>query len=139
LFTFYVSHFTGLLDFDTSQISSRSVFSYPNQKKKKINLAMGDTRPNIFLLHGAFHRSAAGDQVISHLSRKGYRCIAPQLCFVGVGGHGKATTNWHPSVEQVQQLLSTETSAGRDVVVVNHSLGGLAGCSWVKGYTDASN
>lgn len=96
---------------------------------------MKSTKPTLLLLHGAHHPAAVWDQVIALLSAKGYRCIAPELCFVG--GSGKAISTWRPCIEQVQQLIATETAAGRDVVVVNHSLGGLPGCSAVEGYTAA--
>jgi hypothetical protein len=98
---------------------------------------MVGTRLTIRLLHGTFHLSSAWDKEMSHLSRKGYCCVAPRLCFVVVGGHGKAMTNWHPCVGQVQQLLPAETSAGQDVVVVDHSLDGPASCGSTKGYADA--
>lgn len=98
---------------------------------------MSNAKPTILLLHGAFHPPAAWERVIAQLSTKGYRCVAPQVCFVG--GTGKAPSTWHPCVEQVQKVLSEETSAGRDVVVVNHSLGSLAGCSSIEGYTKTNS
>jgi alpha-beta hydrolase superfamily lysophospholipase len=98
---------------------------------------MSTEKPTLLLLHGAFHPAEAWDNVITHLSSRGYRCIAPQLCFVG--GIGKAPSTWAPCVEQLQQLLSKETSSGRDVVVVNHSFGGIAGCSAIEGYTELSS
>lgn len=59
--------------------------------------------------------------------------MPPQLLFVG--GQGKAISTWETCVEQLQELIREETSAGRDVVMINHSLGALAGCSAVEGLT----
>jgi hypothetical protein len=38
---------------------------------------------------------------------------------------------------QIQDIISTETSAGRDVVMINHSFGGVVGCSAISGFTAA--
>ncbi|KAM5349030.1 hypothetical protein ACJ41O_008853 [Fusarium nematophilum] len=93
-----------------------------------------EKKPTLIFLHGAHHTGAGWDQVISHLAPRGFKCVAPDLCFCG--GIGRAPATWTPVVEQIQKLILAETSAGTDVVLVNHSLGGFAGCSSVEGFTD---
>jgi hypothetical protein len=43
-----------------------------------------------------------------------------------------------PCIAQVQDIISTEASAGRDVVMINHSFGGVVGCSAINGFTAAN-
>ncbi|KAK7757911.1 hypothetical protein SLS62_000289 [Diatrype stigma] len=100
---------------------------------------MANREITILLLHGSFHPASVWDDLISHLDGRGYRMLAPQLCFCGSSVGGSSTEepikSWQECIDQVRALLSQETSAGRDVVLVNHSMGGIIGCSAVKGFT----
>ncbi|KAI1251576.1 hypothetical protein MGN70_006144 [Eutypa lata] len=95
---------------------------------------MADKETTILLLHGAFHPTSVWDDLIPHLHKHGYRTLAPQLCFCGSGDE-RPITSWRACIDQIQTILSQETSAGRDVVLANHSLGGIGGCSAVQGFT----
>lgn len=95
---------------------------------------MANKQITILLLHGSFHPASVWDDLTSHLDGRGYRMLAPQLCFCGSGTE-EPIKSWQECIDQVRALLSQETSAGRDVVLVNHSMGGIVGCSAVKGFT----
>ncbi|KAH8174113.1 alpha/beta hydrolase family protein [Sarocladium implicatum] len=94
---------------------------------------MATSKPTLIFCHGAFHPSSAWNGLIKHLEPLCYRCLAPQLLFVG--GEGTAISTWEPCVQSLQELIRGETCAGRNVVIVNHSLGSLAGSSAIEGFT----
>ena len=43
-----------------------------------------------------------------------------------------------PVVAALQEVIAAETALGNDVVLVNHSVGGMAGTSAVKGFTKSN-
>jgi pimeloyl-ACP methyl ester carboxylesterase len=91
------------------------------------------SKPTIVLVHGAYHRANVWDRVIADLTAKGFRCVAPQMCFCGTDEPVRA---WQTCIDQLQAVLRDEVREGRNVVVVNHSLGGIGGCSAVRGFTE---
>ncbi|KAI1498879.1 alpha/beta-hydrolase [Biscogniauxia marginata] len=93
---------------------------------------MAGVEVSIVLIHGAYHPASAWGRVIPQLQAKNYRCLAPQICFCGTE---KPIASWQTCVDQIQEIIAQETSAGRLVVIVNHSLGGIPGCSAVEGFT----
>jgi pimeloyl-ACP methyl ester carboxylesterase len=88
--------------------------------------------PSLVFVHGAWHGPEHWEPLATVLRKEGFSCFTPLLDFCG---------SEHPvdsiasSIRQIQQNLETETSAGRNVVVINHSFGGCVGCSSVKGFT----
>ena len=101
-------------------------------------LSMPSSKPTFLLIHGSWHPKEVWERVLPFLNAAGYNTITPQVCFCGTE---KPVASILPCITQVQGIIAQETSAGRDVVVVNHSFGGVVGCSAVKGYTatDPSN
>ncbi|KAL7628063.1 hypothetical protein AAE478_002259 [Parahypoxylon ruwenzoriense] len=93
---------------------------------------MAGVEISIVFVHGAYHPASAWERVIPQLQAKNYRCIAPQICFCGTE---RPAASWKMCVEPIQEIIDQETSAGRLVVIVNHSLGGIPGCSAVEGFT----
>lgn len=88
--------------------------------------------PTLVLLHGAWHTPSCWDTVITTLTSKGYKCLAPELLYCNTE---KPIESMLPVITQVQDLIAAETTQGNDVVLINHSFGGFAGSSAVKGYT----
>jgi hypothetical protein len=90
------------------------------------------TKPTLLLLHGSWHSNQTWERLLPLLDGKGYKTIAPQVCFCGTE---EPLTSIAPCIAQIQAIIAEETSAGRDVVMINHSFGGVVGCSSVNGFT----
>lgn len=93
---------------------------------------MTNQRPTLIFVHGAFHTAEYWNPVKNTLEKKGYRCLAPNLMYNGTGIPIKSNA---PAVAELQDIVVAELDLGNDVVMVNHSFGGVAGCSAIKGLT----
>ncbi|KAJ5165897.1 hypothetical protein N7492_006193 [Penicillium capsulatum] len=89
--------------------------------------------PTLIFVHGAWHSPECLVHVLAALQQQGLRCLAPQLEFCGTEQPVESLAG---SVHQVQDLIAAETSAGRNVLLINHSFGGCVGCSAVDGFTE---
>lgn len=88
-------------------------------------------KPTLVFVHGAWHQTNTWDKVVPLLETQQYKCVCVPL---------PSTTSNHPTsllddIEAVRRAITTETSQGRDVVLVVHSYGGLVGSSALKGLT----
>lgn len=93
------------------------------------------TKPTLIFVHGAWHGPECWQKhVVPGLENKGYKCVAEQMKFAGP--EAKPGVGVKPSIEQAATLIESQTSQGRDVVVINHSFGGAIGPSAIKGYTN---
>lgn len=90
------------------------------------------TKPTLLFLHGSWHTFEVWERVRPLLEEKEYKCIAPQCIFCGTEEPVRSIA---PCITQIQDIIAEETSAGRDVVLINHSFGGIVGCSAVNGFT----
>lgn len=90
------------------------------------------SKPTLIFVHGAWHRADCFAQTITALEQEGYHCIAPQL---QSSGTPEPVTSLESTVSQVQDIIVAESTKGNDVIMVNHSFGGVVGCSAVKGFT----
>ena len=86
----------------------------------------------LLLLHGSWHSYETWQRLTPLLEAKGYKTITPQVSFCGTA---EPLTSIAPCISQIQEIIAAETSAGRNVVMVNHSFGGVVGCSAVNGFT----
>lgn len=89
--------------------------------------------PTLLFIHGAWHSRDCWSKVIPPLEKHGYRCLAPQVEFCGTE---TPVASLAGSINQIQSIITDETRNGRNVVLINHSFGGAAGCSAVKGFTE---
>ena len=89
-------------------------------------------QPTFIFVHGAWHGAQAWEKVISALEPQGYKCIAPQMLFSGTD---EPIHTLYPCFDQLADIISAETSAGNDVIMVGHSFGGVSASSSVKGFT----
>jgi pimeloyl-ACP methyl ester carboxylesterase len=87
---------------------------------------------SLIFLHGAWHSPECWSKVIPAFKQQGYRCFAPQLDFCGTE---QPVDSLESTIHQIQTLIAEETSLGNDVILINHSFGGFAGCTSVKGFT----
>ncbi|KAM0720982.1 hypothetical protein Q7P37_003267 [Cladosporium fusiforme] len=91
--------------------------------------------PTLVFVPGAWHKATCYDRVIEPLREKhNINCVAVTL----PSTTGNAEATFKDDVDAVRTAIATETTAGRDVIVVVHSYGGIVGESAVKGFTQAS-
>ncbi|VUC28778.1 unnamed protein product [Clonostachys rosea] len=91
-------------------------------------------KPVIILAHGAWHQPLHYTNLLSSLQSKGYTVRVPAL----------ATAGWDPSVSQksvsddvaiLKSTMKEYLQAGKELVVVCHSFGGISGTASVVGET----
>ncbi|KZO96988.1 alpha/beta-hydrolase [Calocera viscosa TUFC12733] len=85
-------------------------------------------KPTIVLVPGAWHRSSVYASVILLLERAGYQCLTVEL--PSVGG---CVSSLAEDTDEICTLLAKLVCAGKDVVLVMHSYGGLPGAAAVRG------
>lgn len=92
--------------------------------------------PTLVFVPGSWHKASCYDRILEPLRNDHHmNCVAVTL--PSTTGDAKAT--FKNDVDAVRAAISAETTAGRDVVVVVHSYGGVVGESAVKGFTQASS
>jgi pimeloyl-ACP methyl ester carboxylesterase len=80
------------------------------------------TKPVLIFIPGAWHTPEFFSEVFSKLEPLGYKCIGYSLFAVG---HEPAVKDLQPDIDAVHKLVSDESDAGNDVVIVAHSWGGI--------------
>ncbi|KAK4031232.1 Alpha/beta hydrolase family-domain-containing protein [Parachaetomium inaequale] len=87
--------------------------------------------PTLVLVHGSWHQASCFNPITKLLQGKhGVKCIAVSL--PSTSGNPEAT--FKDDIDVTQKAIASETSAGRDVVVIAHSYGGMVGNSAIKGF-----
>ena len=76
---------------------------------------------SIILCSGAWHTNAHIEPVIPYFIKAGYRIVPQTLLSAGAQGL------WEEDVNAVQSTILAELRSGRNVVLILHSLAGLAG------------
>lgn len=93
------------------------------------------TAPTLVFVPGAWHQAKCYDRIIEPLRNEHHlKCVPVTL--PSTTGDAKATLK--SDIDAVRAAISAEITAGRDVVVIVHSYGGVVGESAVKGFTQAS-
>lgn len=87
-------------------------------------------KPTIVLVPGAWHTAKCYDILVPHLQDAGYAALALTLPSVGAS---PPTQSLDPDVDHIRKNIQPLLDAGKDVVVVMHSYGGIPGGSAVKG------
>src|ERR1700761_5504197 len=91
------------------------------------------SKPTLILINGGWHSPSCWQKyLVPAFESKGYKCVVPQMVY---GNTDVPLPNIKLAIEQVAGLISTETSQGNDVVLINHSFGGSVGCSAVRGFS----
>ncbi|KAE9380710.1 alpha/beta-hydrolase [Stipitochalara longipes BDJ] len=89
------------------------------------------TRPTLVFVPGAGHRAEVWNKVVALLEAQHFKCIPVTL----PSTLSNPSATFFDDIKAVRDPIISETSEGRDVVVVVHSYGGAVGCSAVKGLT----
>lgn len=87
--------------------------------------------PTLVLVHGSWHGPICYDPIIKLLQGKHkLKCIA--IALPSTTGNPDAT--FKDDIDTAREAISCETNAGRDVIVIAHSYGGMVGNSAIKGF-----
>lgn len=94
------------------------------------------TKPTVVFVHGAWHNASCWDLIREKLSKHSYSSVAVTLPSVG---HKPAVKSHLEDTAVVRQELSRLIEQeGKEVILVMHSYGGVAGGGAVKGLERAA-
>lgn len=88
------------------------------------------TQPTLVLIPGSWHRPTCYNPIIKALEPH-LRCVTVSL--PSTAYNPEAT--FKDDLDAAREVISAEISAGRHVVVIAHSYGGMVGNSAIKGFT----
>lgn len=91
-------------------------------------------RPTIIIIPGAWHQPVHYTALAEPLRQQGYKVEVAALSTMGDPDAIRAKTH-HDDVEIVRALLEPHLAAGREVVLVGHSYGGLVATDTAAGFT----
>lgn len=92
-------------------------------------------KPTIVFVHGAWHNPSCWDATRKELEKHSYSSVAPSLPSVG---RSPSVTSHHEDTAVVRKELERlVVSEGKEVVLVMHSYGGIAGSEAVNGLEKA--
>lgn len=87
--------------------------------------------PTLVFIPGAWHKATCYDLVIKLLEEEhNLKCVAVTL----PSTTGDPNATFKDDLDAARKAVSSETSSGRDVVVIAHSYGGMVGNSVIKGF-----
>ncbi|CAG8972132.1 hypothetical protein HYALB_00008137 [Hymenoscyphus albidus] len=87
-------------------------------------------KPTIVFIHGSWHNPSTWDKVAPPLEAQGYKCVLVSL--PSGSPTTTASTTFLDDLTAARNAIISETTQGRDVVVVVHSYGGIVGASAIK-------
>jgi pimeloyl-ACP methyl ester carboxylesterase len=88
--------------------------------------------PTLVFVPGAWHKPTCYGKIIKLLQEQhSLKCIPVTL----PSTTGNPAATFKDDLDAAREAISSETSHGRDVVVIAHSYGGMVGNSAVKGFT----
>lgn len=88
-------------------------------------------QPTLVFVPGAWHGPEVWDKVSFLLREQDYRCVSVTLPTTS----GDKNSSFRDDFAATQDAIRSETSSGRDVIIVVHSYGGVVGQSALKGFT----
>jgi pimeloyl-ACP methyl ester carboxylesterase len=88
------------------------------------------SKPALVLVHGAWHNAKCWDGIKAELEKLGYEVVTPSLLSMV---QRPAVASHMEDVAVVRKEIETLVNAGKEVVVVMHSYGGLAGGGAIEG------
>jgi pimeloyl-ACP methyl ester carboxylesterase len=92
--------------------------------------------PTLVFVPGAWHKPSCYDKVIKLLQEEHkLKCIAVTL----PSTMGNPDATFKDDIDAAREVISIETTHGRDVIVIVHSYGGMVGNSAIKGFTKPRN
>lgn len=92
-------------------------------------------KPTIVLVHGAWHNPSCWDEVRKHLEEHSYPTVAVHL--PSAGRNPPVTSHLEDTAVVRKELERLIVSEGKEVILVMHSYGGVAGSGAVSGLEKA--
>lgn len=87
--------------------------------------------PSLVLVPGAWHKPSCYDKIVSLLQKNhDLKCISISL----PSANDDPSATFKDDLDTARQAISSETSQGRDVVLIAHSYGGMVANSAIKGF-----
>lgn len=87
--------------------------------------------PSLVLIPGAWHKPSCYDKIVSLLQKNhDLKCISITL----PSTKDDPSATFKDDLDTARQAISSETSQGRDVVLIAHSYGGMVANSAIKGF-----
>ncbi|KAH7161923.1 Alpha/beta hydrolase fold-1 [Dactylonectria macrodidyma] len=93
-------------------------------------------KPAVLLVHGAWHRPLHYRTLINDLNAKGFTVLAPPLASSGYDDSVDGKT-YHDDVKRIHDVLLPILGAGRTVIGIAHSYGGVPLTVAIQGHTTA--
>ncbi|KFY34406.1 hypothetical protein V494_06801 [Pseudogymnoascus sp. VKM F-4513 (FW-928)] len=87
--------------------------------------------PTLVFVPGSWHKPTCYDKIIKQLEEQ-YKLKCVRVTLPSTSGNPEAT--FKNDLDAAQDAISSETTQGRNVVVIAHSYGGLVGNSAIKGF-----
>ncbi|KAG4421247.1 hypothetical protein IFR04_005658 [Cadophora malorum] len=94
-------------------------------------MSTSSQKPTFIFVPGAWHKPTCWSKVTALLTNHGYNSLTPTL----PSTLGDAYTTFKDDLDVVRDAITSETTKGRDVVVVVWSYGSLPGASAIRGLT----
>ena len=92
------------------------------------------SKPTIVLVPGAWHNASHFESLITRLEKAGYEVKALSIPSAGINGCEPSNLGDNtPDVDLISFTIRTAADAGKDIVVVMHSAGGVTGSDATKG------
>ena len=89
-------------------------------------------KPTLVFVPGAWHKPQCYDKIIKILQDKhNIKCLSVTL----PSTMNNPNATFKDDVDAARQIITAETTSGRDVIVISHSYGGIIGSSSIKGLT----
>ena len=91
--------------------------------------------PTLVFIPGSWHKPTCYDKVIKILQEEDkFKCIS--ITLPSTSGDPQAT--FKDDLDVAREAISSETTQGRNVIVVAHSYGGMVGNSAIKGFANTN-
>ena len=92
--------------------------------------------PTLVFIPGSWHRPTCFDKTTKLLQEQHQlKCVATTL----PSTTGNPSATFKDDLDAAREAISTETSSGRNVIVVAHSYGGMVGNSAIKGFAQSQD
>ncbi|KAK3935772.1 Alpha/beta hydrolase fold-1 [Diplogelasinospora grovesii] len=89
-----------------------------------------ENKPTFLLVTGAWHQPAFYQPTKDALTALGYECVVPQM---KAQGPDSAGVTWEADVSAIMEAATPLFEAGKEVVLIAHSYGGIPGTAVTKG------
>lgn len=102
----------------------------PRTSGRHLTDVMG-SKPVVVVSHGAWHVPAHYEPIVAPLREAGYEVLVPQHFSVSTNMKQDPGDALHRDAAAIAQILRDVTNSGKDVILLMHSYGGVAGCEAV--------